>query len=93
MTAHALILQLLAATPEPPAGVDELLETFARMIDARQELIDLPATPLSVTPEDRVLIDELARRDAAWQRALDQAHRELGAQRVAATKVRAYGPL
>ena len=94
MTAHALLLDLLAATPEPPAAdVDDLLEAFARMIDARQALIDLPCTPLAVGPGDRALIDELARRDAGRQRALDQAHRKLGAQRVAATKARAYGQL
>ncbi|MEJ7601886.1 MAG: hypothetical protein WKG01_28580 [Kofleriaceae bacterium] len=94
MTSEQLLLALLAATPEPPGtDVDDLLAAFARMIDLRQELIDAPGAPLAPSPADHVLLEELARRDASWKHALAVAHQQLGAQRVAATKVRAYGQL
>lgn len=85
-----LLDQLLAATPYPPeATVDELLLAVAEMLERRDVLLaGVQIAPAS--PEHRPLLDELARRDAAWQQALGEAHKDLGAQRVAATKARAY---
>jgi hypothetical protein len=94
MTSHDLLDQLLAATPYPPetspeTSIEELLVAVTAMIARRDVLLaGVRGAPLG--PEHRPLVDELARRGAAWQRALGEVHQHLGAQRVAATKARAY---
>lgn len=78
---------LIAATPLPPA---ENVEAACRaMIEARQQILDA-LTEFRVADDERPLVDELARRDAAWQEALASARRVVGDQRISSRKLRAY---
>lgn len=78
---------LLDATPMPPA--DNVEAACREMVAARQIIID-NLTDFRVAADERPLVDELARRDAAWQDALAQVRKSLGDQRIASRKVRAY---
>lgn len=78
---------LLDATPMPPA--DDVEAACRAMMAARQIIID-SLRDVRVSAEERPLVDELARRDAAWQDALSRAKQALGDQRIASRKVRAY---
>lgn len=92
MTKRELVLQLIAATPAPPAEADceHLLVAFHDLAARRATLL---ASEVEVGERDRPTEDELAllgHRDALWRAALDAARDAVGGQRVGAAKLRAY---
>ncbi len=96
MTSASVALRhLLAATPDPQGAetlpCSALLDAFDRMLNARADIladVELPVGALS--PDDQVVLAELERRNAAWQRVAEQARDALPSPRVAAAQLRAY---
>ncbi len=95
---HELLTQLISLTPLPPTEhesaheIDALLAASEAIIAQRAELFEGLTTPLEVSDEDRPLVAELERRDAAWQAALSAAMRRIGEQRHGTEQLRAYAP-
>jgi hypothetical protein len=87
-----ILVRLLDATPLPTPGcdVEPLLENLDGILAARAAILALIVPPLRVADADRPLLEELERREAAWQQALCDAQHRIGTQRCGAGQLRAY---
>lgn len=85
---HALI----DLTPPPPAtnDADEFIAAFETMYAARQAVLTSIQEKFPDTSEVRLLVAELAARDAAWETALIERRDALGRARRNTTKLRGY---
>lgn len=82
---------LVALTPMPPEGDPEVvLAAFDEMFAARHDILQRVQGTLPDTEENRALVQELAKRDAAWVAALDAARTAVGIARTNTTKLRGY---
>jgi hypothetical protein len=89
------LLDVLAATPEPPDGQTDPSDVIAlaqQMTDGREASLALlqqvMATNGAVEGEGRTLLSEINDRDARWQAALDRARHELSQRMQAARHIR-----
>lgn len=94
-SASTALRHLLAATPDPRGAetlsCNTLLDSFARMLDARAEILADVVLPVgALSPDDRALLAELERRNVAWQRLAEAARDALPSPRAAAAQLRAY---
>jgi hypothetical protein len=93
--ASTALRHLLAATPDPRGAeslsCNTLLDSFARMLDARAEILADVVLPVGVlSADDRAILAELERRNAAWQQLAERARDALPSPRAAAAQLRAY---
>jgi hypothetical protein len=90
MTKQALLAELLAATPVPPAQASaaELVRAANAMVAARAAI--LAAHPDVRGDADPAQLAELEARNAAWATAVAATRDEVGLTRTRAAKARAY---
>jgi hypothetical protein len=90
--ASEILAALLEATPlpTPGSGVEQLLAAFEIVLTQRAAVLSRIVPPLRVADDDRPLLDELERRQAAWQAMLDTARIMIGGARVGTHQLRAY---
>ncbi|HEY4176528.1 MAG TPA: hypothetical protein VGM90_06845 [Kofleriaceae bacterium] len=83
---------LIDLTPAPPATTDpdELIAAFEAMYVARQAVLTTIQEKFPDTTEVRLLVAELAARDAAWETALLVRKDALARARRNTTKLRGY---
>jgi hypothetical protein len=89
-----ILVRLLDLTPPPPTEGDlaQLIAGFEAIVEARAGAIAQIAPPVALADDDRPLLAELVRRQAAWLEALGAAHQAVGNQRCGAAQLRAYAP-
>jgi hypothetical protein len=90
-----LLARLLDATPAPPpvgTPMAAILEVAATMIEKREAIWATAAIPYEVTSTAEALqLATLRERGRAWGRLLSENRDQLGAQRMQARKLGAYG--
>jgi len=89
------LLDVLAATPEPPDAQTDPTDVIAlaqQMTDGREQSLALlqqvMANNETVEGEGRAILAEINDRDARWQAALDRSRHELGQRMAAARHIR-----
>jgi hypothetical protein len=87
-----ILAALLEATPlpTPGSGVEQLLAMFEASLTERAAVLARIVPPLHIASNDRPMLDELERRQAAWQDALETARMAIGSARSGAAHLRAY---
>ena len=89
-----VLTALLAATPLPPAALEPevVLDGFAAVMAACGPIVaSLSAAPPAPRSADATaLLAELRARERAWLSALDEAHRQVGAQLGGVRRARTY---
>ncbi len=93
------LLDVLAATPDPPDGQTDASDVIAlaqQMTEGREEslalLQQLMKNNNAVEGEGQAVLAEINDRDARWQAALDRARHELSQRMQAARHIRRRVP-
>jgi hypothetical protein len=92
---RGILAALLEATPlpTPGSGVEQLLAMFEASLTERAAVLARIVPPLHIADDDRPMLEELERRQAAWQGALETARLAIGIARCGNAQLRAYAPV